>query len=217
MLRGGCTCNDRRRRCRGSSDGHFRRLRLLAERRRRFARQERADRQIHGRRPGRHRVLPDLESHAAQRRHPGPRVRGHDHPVIGITFYGPTQEQLPGGSVHARRYDQTGLPTVDIAQQYDFLGGDAPAALDSLAFANSIACLRPLARKYSEPVTSLEARTGAASHRPGRVRRYQLLHDDRRRGFRCCCSLSRPAFPARPWRSRTRSCGCGSRTSTDVT
>ena len=33
----------------------------------------------------------------------------------------------------------TCLETVDAAQQYDFLGGDAPARLDLLAFANSIA------------------------------------------------------------------------------
>ena len=30
-------------------------------------------------------------------------------------------------------------PTIDVAQQYDILGGDAPARLDPLAFANSIA------------------------------------------------------------------------------
>jgi hypothetical protein len=52
-------------------------------------------------------------------------------PIIGITFYGDTPNCANDGGPC--------FDTVDVAQQYDFLGGDAPARLDPLAFANSIA------------------------------------------------------------------------------
>jgi hypothetical protein len=52
-------------------------------------------------------------------------------PFVGITFYGPA----PTNSCDVGDC----LDTVDVAQQYDFLGGDAPARLDPLAFANSLA------------------------------------------------------------------------------
>lgn len=58
-------------------------------------------------------------------------------PLIGITFYGPTQNSCPPAGCAAD--DTFVTPTVDVAQQYDFLGGDAPARLDPLAFANSLA------------------------------------------------------------------------------
>lgn len=58
-------------------------------------------------------------------------------PIIGITFYGETQNSCDTDPCSPT--DDFVLPTVDVAQQYDFLGGDAPARLDPLAFANSIA------------------------------------------------------------------------------
>ena len=61
-------------------------------------------------------------------------------PILGITFYGPTQNSCPDADPCTT--EDTGGPvysTVDTAQQYDLLGGDAPARLDLLAFANSIA------------------------------------------------------------------------------
>ena len=96
---------------------------------------------------GGHRVFFIAEPHAAQRRHPGARVRGLTIPIIGITFYGPPQNSCQT-RVDRRRLAST---TVDVAQQYDFLGGDAPARLDPLAFANSIAAYALLARKHAEP------------------------------------------------------------------
>ena len=57
-------------------------------------------------------------------------------PFIGITFYGPTENSCPGPAA----CDELGtFQTTDTAEQYDFLGGDAPARLSPLAFANSIA------------------------------------------------------------------------------
>lgn len=57
-------------------------------------------------------------------------------PILGITFYGPTQNSCPGEAACA----DPAYPTVDVAQQYDFLGGDAPARpLNVLAMANSLA------------------------------------------------------------------------------
>ncbi len=58
-------------------------------------------------------------------------------PIFGITFYGDTQNSCDTDPCSPT--DDFVLPTVDVAQQYDFLGGDAPARLDPLAFANSIA------------------------------------------------------------------------------
>ncbi len=65
-------------------------------------------------------------------------------PIIGITFYGPTKNSCPSADPCSpgdpELPDGTLVyPTVDVAQQYDILGGDAPARLDPLAFANSIA------------------------------------------------------------------------------
>uniref|UniRef100_A0A5Q5BPK2 PE-PPE-like protein n=2 Tax=unclassified Mycobacterium TaxID=2642494 RepID=A0A5Q5BPK2_MYCSS len=54
-------------------------------------------------------------------------------PLLGVTFYGPT----PTDSCEA---DGPCYPTVDVAQQYDFMGGDAPVApLNVVAMANSLA------------------------------------------------------------------------------
>ncbi|HEX3289499.1 MAG TPA: PE-PPE domain-containing protein [Mycobacterium sp.] len=57
-------------------------------------------------------------------------------PFVGITFYGPA----PTNSCDVGDC----LDTVDVARQYDFLGGDAPARLDPIAFANSIAAYAQL-------------------------------------------------------------------------
>lgn len=57
-------------------------------------------------------------------------------PIFGITFYGTTPNCATGGPC---------FDTVDVAQQYDFLGGDAPARpLNLLAMANSVAAYAQL-------------------------------------------------------------------------
>ncbi len=67
----------------------------------------------------------------------GRGIQGLTIPIIGITFYGPTQNSCSGRVCDPN--DAFVTPTTDTAQQYDILGGDAPARLDPLAFANSIA------------------------------------------------------------------------------
>ncbi|GFG55627.1 PE-PPE domain-containing protein [Mycolicibacterium agri] len=62
---------------------------------------------------------------------------GFTIPIIGIPFYGPTKNSCDGPTCSPD--DDYVFPTVDAAAQYDFLGGDAPARLSPLAFANSIA------------------------------------------------------------------------------
>lgn len=58
-------------------------------------------------------------------------------PILGITFYGPTENSCP--ATGCTDGDTFVTPTVDVAQQYDFLGGDAPARpLNGLAMTNSI-------------------------------------------------------------------------------
>ena len=70
----------------------------------------------------------------------GRGLEGLTIPIIGITFYGPTQNSCPSADpCTPGDTDDLVFPTVDVAQQYDILGGDAPARLDPLAFANSIA------------------------------------------------------------------------------
>jgi hypothetical protein len=67
---------------------------------------------------------------------------GFTIPIIGITFYGPTENSCPTA---AACNDALDMPTVDVAQQYDFLGGDAPMRpLNLLAMANSIAAYAQL-------------------------------------------------------------------------
>ncbi len=62
-------------------------------------------------------------------------------PIIGITFYGPTQNSCGDTCVG----DDLVLPTNDFAQEYDFLGGDAPARPGNiLAIVNSIAAYAQL-------------------------------------------------------------------------
>lgn len=64
-------------------------------------------------------------------------------PFIGITFYGPTENSCDGAVCAAD--DDFVLPTVDAAQQYDFLGGDAPARpFNLLAMVNSLAAYAQL-------------------------------------------------------------------------
>jgi hypothetical protein len=66
---------------------------------------------------------------------------GFTIPLIGITFYGPTENSCP----QPCDPDDIVYPTVDVAQQYDFLGGDAPMRpLNFLAMANSIAAYQQL-------------------------------------------------------------------------
>lgn len=65
----------------------------------------------------------------------GRGFEGFTIPLIGITFYGPTENSCaPTGCTD----EDFVTPTVDVAQEYDFLGGDAPARLNALAFTNSI-------------------------------------------------------------------------------
>ncbi|WP_123023240.1 PE-PPE domain-containing protein [Mycolicibacterium stellerae] len=60
-------------------------------------------------------------------------------PILGITFYGPTENSCDGVSCEGDPDDFV-TPTVDVAQQYDLLGGDAPAVVwNGLAWANSAA------------------------------------------------------------------------------
>ena len=67
---------------------------------------------------------------------------GFTIPLIGITFYGPTENSCPTA---AACNDALDMPTVDVAQQYDFLGGDAPMRpLNILAMANSLAAYAQL-------------------------------------------------------------------------
>ncbi len=71
----------------------------------------------------------------------GRGFQGMTIPLIGITFYGPTQNSCPTSDPCTPTDTGTPVyPTVDVAQQYDFLGGDAPARpLNLLAMANSLA------------------------------------------------------------------------------
>jgi hypothetical protein len=72
----------------------------------------------------------------------GRGFEGATIPFFGITFYGPT----PNGCPTAEPCSGPGVyPTTDVAQQYDFLGGDAPARpLNVLAMANSFAAYAQL-------------------------------------------------------------------------
>jgi PE-PPE domain len=78
----------------------------------------------------------------------GRGFEGMTIPLIGITFYGPTKNSCPTAtpcSPTASATDPNIYPTVDVAQQYDFLGGDAPARpLNILAMANSLAAYAQL-------------------------------------------------------------------------
>ncbi len=66
----------------------------------------------------------------------GRGFEGMTIPIIGITFYGPTQNSCNGSCAG----DNYVLKTTDVAQEYDLLGGDAPAvAWNVLAWANSAA------------------------------------------------------------------------------
>jgi hypothetical protein len=72
--------------------------------------------------------------------------QGQTIPLIGITFYGPTENSCPSATPCTPANTATPVyPTVDVAQQYDFLGGDAPAnPLNLLAMANSLAAYAQL-------------------------------------------------------------------------
>jgi PE-PPE domain len=75
----------------------------------------------------------------------GRGFEGATIPFFGITFYGPTPNSC-AGHLDACDLDAPGVyETVDVAQQYDFLGGDAPARpLNVLAMANSFAAYAQL-------------------------------------------------------------------------
>ena len=51
---------------------------------------------------------------------------GFTIPIIGITFYGPTENSCPAQIRAPRPRTDICTPTIDVAQQYDILGGDAP-------------------------------------------------------------------------------------------
>ena len=127
--------------------------------------------------PGRHRVLFDLESHAAQRRHPGPGLRGLHHPAHRHHVLWADEEQLPDfGPVqpreetdivapHSRRRAAIRLPRwrrSDAATEHP-----RDDELDHGVCA--------VARSRAEPHPGR-----GRSHRPGAVRRHALLHDPRR-------------------------------------
>jgi hypothetical protein len=66
----------------------------------------------------------------------GRGFEGMTIPIIGITFYGPTENSCAESCTG----DNYVLPTTDVAQQYDLLGGDAPAVVwNVLAWGNSAA------------------------------------------------------------------------------
>ncbi len=67
-------------------------------------------------------------------------LKGFTIPIIGITFYGPTQNSCASAAPCSPGGDDTFVtPTIDFAQQYDFLGGEAPMRpLNGLAMTNSI-------------------------------------------------------------------------------
>ncbi|RDH76226.1 PE-PPE domain-containing protein [Mycolicibacterium moriokaense] len=73
----------------------------------------------------------------------GRGFEGMTIPLIGITFYGPTKNSCSAnGQTVSCEQDADGFvtPTVDTAQEYDLLGGDAPAVpWNVLAWANSAA------------------------------------------------------------------------------
>ncbi|HKV18999.1 MAG TPA: PE-PPE domain-containing protein [Mycobacterium sp.] len=73
----------------------------------------------------------------------GRGFEGMTIPIFGITFYGPTPNSC--GGPECADNDPTVYDTTDVAQQYDFLGGDAPARpLNVLAMANSLAAYAQL-------------------------------------------------------------------------
>ena len=73
----------------------------------------------------------------------GRGFQGTTIPILGITFYGPTENSCGGATCSPS--DTTIYPTVDVAQQYDLLGGDAPARpLNLLAMGNSLAAYAQL-------------------------------------------------------------------------
>ena len=71
----------------------------------------------------------------------GRGFQGTTIPLIGITFYGPVENSCPTADPCTSADTGSNVyPTVDVAQQYDLLGGDAPAVpWNLLAWANSAA------------------------------------------------------------------------------
>jgi hypothetical protein len=66
--------------------------------------------------------------------------QGQTIPIIGITFYGPTENSCPTADPCTTNAGENVYPTTDVAAQYDLLGGDAPAVpWNVLALANSAA------------------------------------------------------------------------------
>ena len=152
--------------------------------------------------PDRHRVLPDRQPDAAQRRHPGSRVRGHDHPVHRHHVLRARPRTVCRGRP-ARPGDTVDHPTVDVAQQYDFLGGDAPARpLNVLAMANSLAAYAQL---HGDVPTHQIGEDGMINQGKYGDTQYYLITSD---AYRYSCRCRRSVFPSRSWPSSTRRCGC---------
>ena len=161
----------------------------------------------------RHRVLPDLQPHAAQRRRPGTRVRRADH--SDPRHHRSTgRPRTAAPETCADPDDDFVTPTVDVAQQYDFLGGDAPARpLNGLAMTNSIMAYALLHGNVPEPHDS----TKPAIIDQGTVRRHALLHDSGRHRSAPAAARDGGCSRSRLWRFPTSSCGCGSRTPISAT
>ena len=92
-----------RRRSPPATDGPLHRVRLLAERRSRFAGQGVTSSTTQAMRLDGHRFLPDLEPMRPNGGILGRGFEGLTIPIIGITFYGPTENSCPTGSVFAQR------------------------------------------------------------------------------------------------------------------
>ena len=112
---------------------------------------------------------------------------GHDHPDHRHHVLRADPEQLPDETPCSIPAIDLVYPTVDVAQQYDFLGGDAPARLDLLAFANSIAAYALL--HGNMPNRSIEpggeVPTTDSVDLPGHVRRHHVLHGHRAAASAC--------------------------------
>ena len=113
----------------------------------------------------------------------GRGFEGMTIPIIGITFYGPTQNSCPRDPCTAGRRLLVS-PTVDVAQQYDFLGGDAPARpLNALAMANSIAAYALLHGNVPNQHASMKPRNVSIRAQYGDTHYYMITAPTR---FRSC-------------------------------
>ncbi len=119
-------------------------------------------------------------------------------PLVGITFYGPA----PTNSCESA----LASTTVDVARQYDFLGGDAPARLDLIAFANSIAAFAQLhGDMVNQTITGADegtiSPTGVVNQGTYGDTTYYLVTDPT---LPILLPSERQAFRTPCWRCRTR-------------